>query len=165
VPGAAAPPDAGAEASSDFVAAAVREGGGMWRRSGDAESGQASRILPPDLILLALISNFSSIFGREREQKHRIHFWVFYSCHYNCLEECHYYSHYWKFTITILHTTHPCPDLGLRRTWAHCQAAYFRIGRYCPSFPWVKGRHARASPDSSPLPFFLPFPILEQTKP
>ena len=77
VPGAAAPPDAGAEASPDFVAAAVREGGGMWRRSGDAESGQASRILPPDLILLALISNFSSIFGREREQKHRIHFWVF----------------------------------------------------------------------------------------
>jgi len=42
VPGAAAPPDAGAEAGPDFVAAAAaREAGGMWRRSGDAE---ASRI-------------------------------------------------------------------------------------------------------------------------
>ena len=37
------------------------------------------------------------------------------SCHYNflALEECHYYSLYWKIAITILHTSHTCPHLRL----------------------------------------------------
>ena len=81
-------------------------------------------------------------------------------CHYNfpSLEKCHYYSRYWKFAITILHTSHPCPDLRLRRTWAHYQAAYFRIGRYCPSFPWVKGTPRSGQPRFISPPVLPPVP-------
>ena len=82
------------------------------------------------------------------------------SCHYNfpSLEEYHYYSCYWKFAITILHTSHPCPDLRLWRTWADCQAAYFRIGRYCPSFPWVKGTPRSGQPRFISPPVLPPVP-------
>ena len=94
------------------------------------------------------------------------------SCHYNSptLEECHYFSRYWKLAIKILQSSQTCPDLRLLRLWAHCQGAFLRMRTVLPLlFLFKPSGRLEPTPLASPrlllprLVFSLPFPIPEQT--